>query len=299
MIHAAFPWVRVICAPQNLGFGGGSNLGARMARGRYLAFLNPDTVVTPGWLDALMAALASDPTAGLATAKILLLDDPRHVNTCGNTVHVSGLTLCRGFGGSATAFACPEEVDAVSGAAFVIRRELFEALGGFDAAFFLYMEDTDLSWRARLCGYRCLYVPDAVIYHRYAWRCGPQKVFYHERNRYAMLLKCLQIRTLFALLPVLLVAEIITWGFVLLRERQCWKNKVRAYGWVLRHWPAIAERRREIQSLRCVSDDALIASAPCRLDLALVGNDGLTDLAGRVFGALFFVTGRLATALIR
>lgn len=294
-LEAHFPWVRVVRSPENLGFGGGNNLGAREAQGRYLAFLNPDTTVAPGWLDALLAALEADPTAGLATAKILLLQDPERINACGNDIHISGLTLCRGAGAPSTAFTHTETVGAVSGAAFAIRRTLFDTLGGFDPAFFMYMEDTDLSLRARLAGYRCLFVPEAVVYHRYQLRFGPRKTFYQERNRYLMLLKNLRWRTLLALLPALLLAEVVTWGFVLLLERKNMGNKVRAYGWVARHWAEIIYERQWVQSLRCETDHVLLNEWIHRLDFEQADDGPVGRLAYRVFTPLFRAAQQLAS----
>nr|MDA8219853.1 glycosyltransferase family 2 protein [Dehalococcoidales bacterium] len=148
-VEQAFPQVRLIRNERNEGFGQANNLAAGVANGNYLAFLNPDTVVEPNWLDPLIATLEANPQAGLATSQVLLLSDPKVVNTCGSEVHQTGLTLCRGMGEPRDAFPLIEEVDAVSGAAFAMPRYLFWALGGFDPDFFLYMEDTDLSWRAR------------------------------------------------------------------------------------------------------------------------------------------------------
>lgn len=298
-VEQAFPQVRVIRNEANLGFGQGSNVGARQARGRYLAFLNPDTVAEPGWLQALIAALEADPQAGLATSKILLLADPQRINTCGNEVHFTGLTLCRGIGLDRSAFADLEEVSAVSGAAFVIRRELFEALGGFDQTFFLYMEETDLSWRARLAGYRCICVPASVVFHDYALRFGPKKTFYQERNRYLMLLKGLQWRTWLILLPALLLAEVVTWGFVLLKERQRLANKVQAYAWILQHWDEVMQSRRSTQALRRARDHDLLARCAYRLAYQQVDGSLAAHLARMLFDPLFFVFHRLALALTR
>lgn len=298
-IAAAFPRVKIVANDQNAGFGAGCNAGAQVARGRYLAFLNPDTVVDAAWLDALVAAIERDPTVGLVTPKILLMSAPGRINACGNTVHISGITCCRGLGEPASAYPHREEVDAVSGAAFLISHDLFDLLGGFDAGFFLYMEDTDLSWRARLLGYRCMCVPDATVHHDYALRVGPHKIFYQECNRYRMLLKCLEGRTLVALLPVLLVAELVTWGFVLLHDRRHWYNKLRAYSWIILHGPSMGQSRRAVQQHRCVSDRALISGADCRLNLTQIGNGRLVSVADRVFSALFAIVGQLAIACVR
>jgi hypothetical protein len=291
------PAIEVVENDGNLGFGHGSNLGARHARGAYIAFLNPDTVVEPGWLDALVVALEGHPRAGLATSKILLRDDPERINTCGNRVHCTGLTLCRGLGARREAFGTRTWVSAVSGAAFVVRRDLFESLGGFDESFFLYMEDTDLSWRARLAGYGCLYVPDSVVHHDYALRFGPRKIYYQERNRYVMLLKSLRWGTLLVLLPALLLGEVVTWGFVLLRERRRVMNKLRAYAWVVQQWDRIMEGRRVTQTLRRIADRELIGSCTHRLAFEQTGDGLVARIAHPVFDPLFLLLQRLALRL--
>jgi len=291
--------VEVVENDGNLGFGRGSNVGAHQARGRYLAFLNPDTVVEPGWLDALIGALTDYPEAGLATSKIVLRDDPKRINTCGNQVHCTGLTLCRGMGACRSQFGAYAWVDAVSGAAFAISRATFRSLGGFDESFFLYMEDTDLSWRARLAGYRCLYVPDSVVHHDYTLRFGPRKTYYQERNRYVMLLKNLQWRSLLVLIPALLLGEAVTWGFVLLRDRQRVMNKLRAYGWVVKHWGSIMEARRKVQALRRVPDRELIGSCTHRLAFEQTGGGFVARIAHWIFDPLFFLLQRLGLQVMR
>jgi GT2 family glycosyltransferase len=298
-VERAFPSVRVIRNRTNGGFGQGSNLGARCARGKYLAFLNPDTVAEPGWLSVLVLALKDRPWAGLATPKILLLSDPSHINTCGNVLHLTGLTLCRGMNLDRYAFAECEKIDAVSGAAFVIRRELFDGLGGFDESFFLYMEDTDLSYRARLAGFECLYVPSAVVFHDYALRFGPSKTFLQERNRYLMLLKAMRWRTLLVLLPALVVSEFLTWGFVLLRERAQFRDKLRAYFWIARHWDHVLRLRRRVQATRKRNDRELLAQSAHRLSFEQTGDGMIVLLARLLFNPTFFLLHRVSLALIR
>jgi GT2 family glycosyltransferase len=297
-VEQFFPQVQVIRNETNRGFGQGNNAGVRRAKGEYLAFLNPDTAVEPGWLEALIAPLEADPQAGLATSKVLLLADPGRINTCGNDVHYTGLTLCRGMGMDRSAFADLARVGAVSGAAFAMRRDVFEALGGFDETFFMYMEDTDLSWRACLAGYRCIYVPQSIVYHDYSLRFGPRKTFYQERNRYLMLLKNLHWRTLLVLLPALLLAEVVTWGFVLLRDRRRAANKWQAYAWIMRHWSEVMASRRRVRVVRKGSDRDLVACCTHRLDFEQTGDGTVARLAQLLFDPLFSVLHRLALALI-
>ena len=298
-VESMFPEVMVIRNQANRGFGHGSNVGARRAKGAHLAFLNPDTVVEAGWLGTLVEALEADPQVGLATSKILLLADPGRINTCGNEMHYTGLTLCRGLGMDHEAYSEPAEVSAVSGAAFAVRKDVYEALGGFDESFFLYMEDTDLSWRARLAGYKCLYVSQSVVHHDYGLHFGPDKTLYQERNRYLMLLKGLRWRTLLILLPALAIAEVITWSFVLLRERRHRTNKLRAYAWIVTHWGQVMRSRRQAQSMRKVPDRDLIADCTHRLAYDQTGEGIGARLAQRVFDPLFYILQRVALAVIR
>ena len=93
LVKSAFPEVQLIRSQTNLGFGEGCNMGAREAKGDYLAFVNPDTLVEQDWLEALINALKNCPDAGMATSQILQMDQPDRISACGNNIHISGLTL--------------------------------------------------------------------------------------------------------------------------------------------------------------------------------------------------------------
>lgn len=229
LVHDRFGWVRLLRG-ENVGYAGGNNRGAALAQGRYLVFLNPDTRLAPGALAALIAPLAQPDDVALTTACIVHMTQPNMINACGNTIHYTGLTYCRGAGQPRTAYTTACDVDAVSGAAFAIRREVFAELGGFDETFFLYVEDTDLSWRARLGGYRIRYVPQAVVEHAYTMNYTPTKAYYVDRNRHLMLLKNVQRETYLRLLPGLLLSEVITWAFLLLKGPRYWGVKLKVYG---------------------------------------------------------------------
>jgi GT2 family glycosyltransferase len=288
-IKSTFPNVKLFQSATNLGYGGGNNLGANYAQGFYIAFLNPDILVQPGWLEALSRVLDADPGVAMATARILLQDRPDTINACGNDVHISGLTLCRGMGQPRQAFDTPSEVAAVSGAAFMIRRELFNQLGGFDARYFLYMEDTDLSLRARLAGWRILYVPEALVYHNYQLGFESRKIYYQERNRYLTLLKIYHFRTLLALLPTLLLAEVVTWGFVLSYEPKCLINKLNAYVAILRDWSPLIQARGRAQSTRKITDRTLLEICATLLSFEQTGETLAASLAHQIFDPLFHV----------
>jgi GT2 family glycosyltransferase len=234
-VRQTFPPVTVIESGVNLGYAGGNNLGAEQARGEILVFLNPDTEAAASWLTSLVQPLLDDGDVGLTTSKILLMDERETVNACGNDISLSGITWCRGFGLPADEFTVDADVPAVSGCSFAIRAELFRWLGGFDPSFFTYLEDTDLSWRARVAGYRCRFVAASVVYHDFRLAFSPAKIRWVERNRYRMLSRHLSLRTMLALAPTLALAEVLTWGYAASRGPSSVLAKARATAWALTH----------------------------------------------------------------
>jgi GT2 family glycosyltransferase len=179
------PALRVVCNGENLGFAAGNNRGAAAARGEWLLFLNNDTRAEPRWLERMYAATVAHPEFALFTSRIVFLHDPSVVDSAGDGYVRAGGAFKHGHGADAAAFATSREVFGVCGGAFMIRRDAFEALGGFDPLFFMVHEDVDLSYRARLRGLRCWYVADAVVRHAGSGSLGmssPTAVFYGQRN---------------------------------------------------------------------------------------------------------------------
>ena len=294
-----YPKIHLIRSNRNLGYAGGNNLGAKHAHGKYLVFLNPDTIVDEHWLDSLVNVLDNNSEAGLATPKILLLQNPQTINTCGNDVHISGITLCRGMNQPASCYSKQEGVSAVSGAAFAIRTDLFNTLGGFDESFFMYMEDTDLSWRARLHGAQCIFVPNSLVHHAYNLQFGTEKVFYQERNRYMLLIKTLKAPTLILLTPVFVLSELISWGFAILRDRSNLKNKIDAYTWMINNWSNIKDKRLLVQSNRKISDHILLKQTSYKLDFFQTGKNLFSIIAQVVFTPIFWVLRSIILVLIK
>ena len=295
-IAAAFPRIPTICSTVNGGFGAGCNLGARKASGTYIVFLNPDTTITPNWLDALLTPLEARQRTGLTTARILLADGSERINVCGINVHISGLCLMRGMGKPADALTKPEPVASVSGAAFAVRRNLFERLGGFDEQMFLYMEDVDLSRRAQLAGWDCEYTPDSVVYHDYSLKLRPGRIFEQERNRYLMLLKTLRWPTLLLMLPALALAEVVTIGFVMVHGLSL-REKAAAWRWIIGHWGAVLEKRRVVQKGRAVPDRRMLKSTSGSLAYQTAGPT-VSTLAKFVFNPLFSICRWLVLTLV-
>jgi GT2 family glycosyltransferase len=191
LLARRYPEVQAIALPQNLGYAGGCNVGLEAARGAVLVILNNDTEVTFTWLAALLSALDRHPEAGMATPKVLLWDDRTRLHTTGDYVRTDGIPNSRGvWERDEGQYDEPGYVFGASGVAPAYRRAMLDDVGRFDADFGSYCEDVDLSWRAQLAGYRCVYVPDAVLYHKVsATGRGAIRSYYVARNTIWTLIK--------------------------------------------------------------------------------------------------------------
>src|SRR5205823_13298491 len=125
--------------------------------------------------------------------------------------------------------------------------------GGFDERLFLYYEDDDLSVRARLAGFSCIAVPDAVVLHDHTPGFSPQKLYYLERNRYWSLLKVYRWRTLVALIPVLIGGELLAWALAVRSGPRHVAAKARAWFDVFRWSPALGGARAQVRACRRVT----------------------------------------------
>jgi GT2 family glycosyltransferase len=247
--------VRLLRSPTNRGYAGAVNLALPEARGEYLAVLNMDVLASDGWLDPLVSFLEAQPEGGAACPLILLESDPGRINAAGQNVNPTGLGFNRWLGEPRErAGTEPFEVSGLHGAAFVLRRELLERLGGWDETGFLYHEDVELSWLLRLAGKDIHCVPASTVRHDYHLTMFPHKLFLLERNRWRMLLAYLHGRTRLALVPLLALSELMIWGYCLLRGPKFLRAKWRSYGWLRRNGERIRHRRREVAPLRRSSD---------------------------------------------
>ena len=263
-VRASDPQAVVLEAGANLGFAAGCHVGVRAASGRLLLFLNPDAEPAPGCVAALRAAAVEYPGWG-AWQALVTLADGEHVNTAGNLVHWLGFGWAGGMGQRvAEVDHAPREVGFASGAAMMVRREAWEAAGGFDERYFMYGEDLDLSLRLRLAGWGIGVVPAARVAHDYSFVKGDYKWFYLERNRWWTLLGVYPRRLLAVTAPALVAFEA---ALLVVAWRGGWlRAKLRAQLAVLRSLRAMLRRRRAVQATRVVSDRAFGEHLTASLD---------------------------------
>lgn len=184
---------------KNLGFAEGNNGAYKKANGEFIALLNNDAVADKEWVDKLIYAVnRCDPSFGMWASKILFYDNHKMIDTLGHLIYPDGLNRGRGKGEIDTGqYNKEEEVFYPSGCAAVYRKKMLDEIGFFDPDFFAYGDDTDVGLKARLAGWRCLYVPEAVVYHRSsatAGRYSPFKAYLVERNRVWILVKYFPLR---------------------------------------------------------------------------------------------------------
>ena len=297
LVRMRFPKVRLVVSSTNVGYGEAINEASRLSTTEYLAVINQDAVAMPGWAGELAQALDARPDAGMATAKVLIRANPSVVNAAGNNPHFTGITPCRGFGQPSADFRTVEEVPAISGAAFLVRRELLLELGGFDASFFLYFEDTDLSLRMRLAGHPCVLAPAAEVLHEFAPSFSPAKLLWLERNRLTAWFKIFRWRTLVLLAPALLLTELIVLAYAASRGSKSVAAKVRAYREILDRLPATLASRSRVQASRRLSDSELLPGLDDELDVQEMGH-GLGRLAMIVVNPFFRAWYRLARSIV-
>ena len=185
--------IHLITCPENIGFAAGNNLGIRASKGEYIATLNNDTETDPRWLEELIKGMKVDERIGMCASKIYLSKDPHIIDSVGHIIYRDGSNRGRGrLEEDKGQFSKNEEVFFPSACAALYSKKMLDEIGLFDESFFAYYEDADLGLRARLAGWKCLFLPRAIVYHEYSGTAGaysPLKAYLVERNRIWMVTK--------------------------------------------------------------------------------------------------------------
>ncbi|NPV07251.1 MAG: glycosyltransferase family 2 protein [Anaerolineae bacterium] len=191
LVRRDYPEVRLIALDRNRGFTGGVNAGIMAAQGEVVALLNTDVEAHPKWLRALLAAFEVDPQVGMVASRIMLFDRRDAFHSAGDQYGRDGIPRNRGvWEQDRGQFSQRAYVFGPCGGAAAYRKSLLLDAGLFDERLFMYLEDVDLAWRAQLLGYRCLYEPQAVVYHRLsASGGGTLSSFFTGRNTVAVVVK--------------------------------------------------------------------------------------------------------------
>lgn len=289
-IKNEFPQVKLIENEINLGYAGGNNVGFEKSTGKYIAVLNPDTVVDKNWLKELIQPMGRNPIIAVTVSKSLNYDNKDMIDDCGITLHFTGLSFARGLLEKNERFNEPEYIGGLSGTGFLIRKEIIEKLGGFDQDFFMYCEDTELSWRIHFAGYKILYVPTSLFYHKHISEIPSWKYFYLERNRYLMLLKHCSFKFLVLLAPALVLTEIVAWGFAILKGKEYVMNKLRAYWWILRNVDVVRKKHCKAQKNMHSTYREFLERLEWKIPFEqIIKNKGFEKIVSGLFNSLYML----------
>ena len=245
--------ISVFHLPTHVGFAKANNEAIRHVQSDWVALLNIDAFPEPQWLEQLAKATQTHPEYSSFASKQLQYHNPYLIDGTGDSYHFSGLIWRRGFNLPAKAMAdiaC--EIFSPCAAAALYSRKALEAVAGFDEDFFSYVEDVDLGFRLQLKGYRCLYVPSAVVYHVGSGSTGGRHsdfaIYYGHRNLVWAYFKNMPLLLLVITLPYHLLMNAIT----LLRFSLRGKTKVifKAKADAIEGLPKIWQKRRYIQKQR-------------------------------------------------
>ncbi|PWT96733.1 MAG: glycosyltransferase family 2 protein [Candidatus Melainabacteria bacterium] len=256
-----YPWVKLIRFDHNTGFSVAVNAGILQASGSLVALLNNDTIVDSDWLAELVRALSEHPEAGSVACKMLAYDDKSILDGAGDGYRRGGLPGRIGHREKDLGqFDQPRYVLGACGGAAMYRRQLFDAIGLFDEDYFAYLEDVDMGLRAQRAGFKCYYVPAAVVYHLGCGTTGsgysPMVVRLSSQNNINTIVKNIPAKLLWRFLPQIIYWQTFYLAVVIIRGGQLlpWLQGIAGAIWLL---PKMLSKRDQIRRLARVSDDYL------------------------------------------
>jgi len=252
-VQSQFPTVRILALQKNMGFAEGNNNGIQASLSEFIALLNNDAVADCRWAERLLGA-ASDSRVGIVASKVLLYTDRDRLDSAGDGMTIVGIGYKRGHLAPSNCYPSAEYVFGASGCAMLLRRSMFEDVGFLDGDFFLIHEDSDLCFRAQLRGWKCLYAPGAIVYHRLNTSIGNLSrtyVFYGQRNMEYLYFKNMPGWLLWKYLPAHLLNALL--ALLYLGGKGRLSSYVKSKIDFLRNARRILQKRKVIQSRRTVS----------------------------------------------
>jgi GT2 family glycosyltransferase len=270
-VREHFPVVAVVALTGNAGFTGGNAAGLKVARGEFISLVNNDTKVHERWLDNLVQPMLTDESVGICASKILFATNGT-VNSAGDGITTAAVGFNFGLNQKAAQFNSLHRLFGACGAAVLYRRRMLDEIGFLDEDFFLYDEDTDQSFRAQLAGWKCVFVPTALVHHKSnatSVRLSDIHVYYHARNLEFVWIKNMPAGLMLRFAPQKLIQEIGSFCYLCLRHGK-WNAYLRAKRDALRMLPLMWEKRKYIQSRRRVSNSYLRSIMTPIFSMALI-----------------------------
>lgn len=257
-----YPEVKVVALDHNAGFTGACNAGLRAAKGDIQILLNNDTEADPNWLAEVVAAFERHPEAGLVASKMLLFDQRDTFHTAGDLYRTDGLPANRGVWQKDVGQFVEGHVFSACGGSAAYRQVMLDQIGLLDDDFFFSCEDVDLAWRAQLAGWKAVFAPRAVVFHKLsATGGGGTASFYDGRNFIYVLVKDVPASVWRKHWREIIGAQ---WR-ITLEALRAWRGvaaRARLRGQLagLLALPKLLAKRRQVQATRTASDDYIFST---------------------------------------
>lgn len=259
-VEQSFPTARILTNRHNIGFVANANAAADAALGRVIVLLNNDTEPDSNWLAELAKNITQHPDAAIVASKLLLFDKRDHLHTTGDLLGVDGIPRNRGvWEEDRGQYDDQTEIFGGCGGAMAIRKDVWQALGGFDEEFWMYLEDVDFAFRAQLAGWKAVFAPSARVYHKVSSSGGDDlSSFYVGRNTLWTIAKNMPTGLLIRHLPEIVTAQ----AQIAIDALRHWRGiaaRARLRGQLAGFLglPAQLRKRRTIQRQRMIADAEL------------------------------------------
>ncbi|MFH1253131.1 MAG: glycosyltransferase family 2 protein [Candidatus Uhrbacteria bacterium] len=285
-------------SPTNPGFAGGHVEASNLTKDwspDYLYLLNDDAWVAPDFLSKAVAVAEENPRAALVQS-LVMMDNGEQINSIGNAMHFLGFGFSLGHRQRLEELKNDLPMFYPSGAGLLVRTKVLEKIGGlFDPDYFMYHEDLDLGWRARLAGFDILLDPESKIFHHYEFSRSIKKFYLMERNRHLTNLANYKWPTLLLILPAALIMELGTLVFSF--KSGWWKEKLRSGVYFFRPatWQRIFKRRALIKNLRAKTDREMLKFIAGVIVNQEVDNSLMNNLVNPVLNFYFKILKRLVS----
>lgn len=278
-ILRSYPEVTVISNQRNIGYSAALNQAMHHAQAPLVCATGPDVVVESNWLYPLVEQYLCNPKTTFAVASRVLTMDGSHVQSAGGSLHFCGYLNVYEMWTPVRETECktPREVGAIDSTSVLFDRNKFLSIGGCDPDFFVYHEEFDYCYRARMRGWTCWYHPCSVVHHgegsadfsvRGSGAYPRRRPFFHTRNRLLSVCKNYQLRTILAILPALILVEALT--LLTLRRMGLHGAYGDALRWLWEHRKETILKRSIIQQTRRVSDGQLLRADPLTISPAVI-----------------------------
>lgn len=263
-IKKHFPEIKLIENKENLGFAIGNNQALKYALGKYILFLNNDTLVTPNFLDILVKDLERDKNIGAVQPKIRQLADKEKLDACASFLTNTGFLYHFGYSQNQKDEKYNKRLlmYSVKGACFLTRKSIIDKIGLFDEDYFAYFEETDFCHRVWLSGFKVCYEPRSEVYHLGGpdMKVSSEIIFHSYKNRIQTYLKNLEVKTGIRIVSVHITISLLISFAYLIKGRFGYSVAIiKALGWSLLNIFNILKKRKFVQEeVRKVRDDKFL-----------------------------------------